>query len=297
MKRIRTVALGVALSGLGGLLGVPAAGASTSAGPTAPTLVAIRSAHHQGFDRLVFEFRGGLPAQRSVRYVSKIIAESGRAVRVIGSAKLQVRFFAASGHDSHGRITYGPRMRTYALPGLIQVVTAGDFENVLRFGVGVARKEPVHMFTLTGPSRVVIDLKTPYRTTSVRDYLIDSHAVQTGHEPLTRPVSRPVIPPAVAFGAMQRLFAGATQAERAAGLRFVASEATGFKNLTIRDQVARVQLTGKCGSRGSTITIANEIMPTLKQFSSVRWVKIYDPSGHTEEPTGHSDSIPFCLEP
>jgi len=44
-------------------------------------------------------------------------------------------------------------------------------------------------------------------------------------------------------------------------------------------------------------TIANEIMPTLKQFSSVRWVKIYDPAGHTERPTGHTDSIPTCLEP
>ena len=73
--------------------------------------------------------------------------------------------------------------------------------------------------------------------------------------------------------------------------------ATGFKNLSIRDGVARIQLTGKIGSGGSTFTIANEIMPTLKQFPSVHWVKIYDQFGRTERPTGHSESIPFSLEP
>ena len=96
---------------------------------------------------------------------------------------------------------------------------------------------------------------------------------------------------------MQRLFAGPTQAELARGLKFVSSGATGFKILSIRDGVARVQLLGKISSGGSTFTIASEIMPTLKQFRSVRWVKIYDRFGHTERPFGHSDSIPFSLEP
>lgn len=43
--------------------------------------------------------------------------------------------------------------------------------------------------------------------------------------------------------------------------------------------MARVQLAGKLSSGGSTFTIANKIMPTLKQFRSVRWVKIYDQAG------------------
>jgi hypothetical protein len=38
-------------------------------------------------------------------------------------------------------------------------------------------------------------------------------------------------------------------------------------------------------------------MPTLRQLAGVDWVKIYSPSGHTERPTGRSDSIPVCLEP
>jgi len=75
------------------------------------------------------------------------------------------------------------------------------------------------------------------------------------------------------------------------------SGATGFKNLTISGGVARVQLTGRVSSGGSAFTIASEIMPALKQFPGVRWVKIYDQSGRTERPSGHSDSIPFSLEP
>jgi hypothetical protein len=61
--------------------------------------------------------------------------------------------------------------------------------------------------------------------------------------------------------------------------------------------VARLRLTGGCSSGGSTASIANEISPTLKQFSTVDFVKIYDPAGRTETPNGLSDSIPFCLEP
>ena len=112
------------------------------------------------------------------------------------------------------------RQHTYALPGLIQVVKAGDFESVLSFGVGVARAAPIHMFTLTNPSRVVIDVRTPYRTVQVRDYFLDSHRFATGQAPYTHAVYRPVIWPATAFGAMQRLFAGPTQGELASGLRF-----------------------------------------------------------------------------
>jgi hypothetical protein len=35
----------------------------------------------------------------------------------------------------------------------------------------------------------------------------------------------------------------------------------------------------------------------LKQFRSIHWVKTYDQNGRIERPFGHSDSIPFSLEP
>lgn len=300
MFKLHSALASFALIGLGlsTATAVTAGTATAAAAPVAPVLTQIRAAHHTGYDRLVFTFEGGVPSQHTVRYVSQVIGDpSGLPVSVVGSAKLLVRFAPAAGHNDQGRVTYGATSRTFALPGIIQVVQAGDFESVLSFGVGVARTEHFHVFTLTNPSRVVIDLRTPYATVFVRDYFLNVQRFASGRQPYVQAVSRPVIPPRTAFGAMQRLFAGPTQAELAGGLRFVSSQATGFKNLSIRDGVARIQLTGKISSGGSTFTIANEIMPTLKQFPSVHWVKIYDQFGRTERPTGHSDSIPFSLEP
>ena len=70
-----------------------------------------------------------------------------------------------------------------------------------------------------------------------------------------------------------------------------------FTRLGVRAGVARVQLVGGCSSGGSTVTIAGEIMPSLRQLATVDFVKIYDPQGRTENPTGRVDSIPACLEP
>jgi hypothetical protein len=115
--------------------------------------------------------------------------------------------------------------------------------------------------------------------------------------PFVTGVLRPVLPGTPATGVIDRLFAGPTPSEYAAGLRLLQSGATSFTGLSIRATVARVRLTGGCSSGGSTISIADEIFPTLKQFGTVDFVKIYDPSGHTGTPTGQSDSIPDCLNP
>jgi hypothetical protein len=282
-----------------GTITTAAAGATAATtAPVVPALTQVSAAHHYGHDQLVFQFRGGVPAKYSARYVSQVIGDaSGLPVNVVGSALLQLRFTPAAGHNEKGIVTYGAMRRTYALPEIIQVVNSGDLESVLSFGVGLAQKAPFHMYAQPRLGRVVLDVKAPFWTVPVRDYFLDIHRFAVGKAPYTEPVFRPVIWPSVASGAMQRLFAGPTQAELARGLRFVSSGATGFKILSIRDGVARVQLTGKISSGGSTFTIADEIMPTLKQFRSVHWVKIYDRNGHTERPFGHSDSIPFSLEP
>src|SRR5690242_3883517 len=81
----------------------PSAGSATapatSAAPPTPVLVAVRAAHRDGLDRVVFEFRGGLPATRQVDYVDRLFADgSGRRVRVAGQALLRVRFERAQAH-------------------------------------------------------------------------------------------------------------------------------------------------------------------------------------------------------
>jgi hypothetical protein len=143
----------------------------------------------------------------------------------------------------------------------------------------------------------VIDVDTPFRTVLKHVYFENRPRFSVGHQPYVTAVLRPVLPGTPATGVMDRLFAGPTAAEEASGLGFQPSRATGFTGLSIAGQVARVRLTGGCSSRGSTFSIADEIYPTLKQFPTVDFVKIYDPKGHTERPGGASDSIPFCLEP
>src|SRR5689334_25050187 len=179
MHRIRAVAAALMLAALGAGT-VTAAGAGTAAraaaAPGVSTLTQIRAAHQPGYDRLVFQFSGGLPAHYSARYVPQVIGDaSGLPVNVVGSAKLLVRFTPAAGHDVLGHVTYGAAQRTYALPGVIQVVNAGDFENVLSFGVGVARAEPFRVYTLAHPSRVVVEIRTPYVTIGARDYFLNTH--------------------------------------------------------------------------------------------------------------------------
>jgi murein DD-endopeptidase MepM/ murein hydrolase activator NlpD len=73
--------------------------------------------------------------------------------------------------------------------------------------------------------------------------------------------------------------------------------ATGYSKLDITDGIARVYLTGQCNSQGSTFTLAPLIADTLKQFSYIQYVKIYDQNGNTEQPDGPTNSIPACLEP
>jgi hypothetical protein len=283
------------------LLGLSASGsqatprATTAA--TTPRLVGIRAAHHPGFDRVVFEFAGPVPSQRHVRYVSQLIADgSGRRIPIAGRAILSVSLSPAVAHNNAGHPT-APGQIAFALPNVMSVVRSGDFEAVVSHGIGLAKKTSFHVSTLTGPSRVVIDIRTPFATVMKKVYFENPARFAANTPPFVTPVLRPVLPGTPATGVIDRLFAGPTPAEQAAGLRLERSRATGFAALSIQADVARITLTGGCSSGGSTFTIADEIYPSLKQFATVDFVKIYDTAGHTGSPTGERDSIPDCLNP
>jgi Double-GTPase 2/Sporulation and spore germination len=274
----------LAVAGIAGLATPAASSAATTAlaSPPIPVLTSIRAAHYRGYDRVTFQFAGPLPARFRVRYVARQASDGG------GSARLVVSFTRASGRDSQGRATYGAARRSYALPGVIQIVTEHDLRRSVSFALWLVRRETVHTFSRTHPSRVVIEVRTPNPTASVHDYFVSDRGA-------TVAVDRPEIRSAQISSALRRLFAGPTQAELDSGLRFVASGSTGFRYLQISNGIAQVELTGGCNSGGSTVTVASEIMPTLRQFPSVRWVKIYDPAGSTGHPGGLADSIPQCL--
>jgi len=72
---------------------------------------------------------------------------------------------------------------------------------------------------------------------------------------------------------------------------------TGYSRFELIDGVAHVYLKGTCAPDGRDFNIANLLILNLKQFPEVRFVKIYDQNGATQNPLGAADSIPACLAP
>jgi hypothetical protein len=167
----------------------PAAGTTTATAPTttaeetdplegagtnvvvAPTtakatalLERVAVGHHEGYDRVVFQFRGdGLPGYR-IEYMEPPFQEdgSGNPVDVAGSAFVVVRMEPASGFDlntGEGELVYkGPKR----LPGtgvVKEVVRTGDFEAVLSWVVGLEAKVAFRVTTATSPSRLIVDFR------------------------------------------------------------------------------------------------------------------------------------------
>ncbi len=299
--RFRSLGLGVAVGALGLSMMAPAtaAAAPETSAPgllALPTLTSVQAQHVGNVDRVTFGFANGLPEDVLLDWVDTLHHDgSGFPVRVAGAKVLMVIFQGAVAHDQNGATV---RTRTaYALPNVLTSVGAGDFEATVTFGLGVQKRTSYTVTQLQNPDRVVVDVRAGFPTTTRKVWLVDSNAVGTGNAPYFVPRQRPIRSDAPAGAALHALFAGPTPQERSAGLRLVRSGAWGFDDLQIAARIARVRLTRGCSSGGSTITVAGSVAPTLRQFPTVDWVKIYGPGGNTEQPQGQVDSIPACLEP
>lgn len=281
----------------GGAAPPAAARASVTAPPT-PVLVAVRAAHRGDVDRIVFEFRGGLPAKRQVGYVDRLFADgSGRGVRVAGQALLRVRFEPAQAHTDDGSPTAAPRRVAYALPNVMTAVRAGDFEAVTTYGIGLAKRTPVRVTTRQAPPRVVVEVGAGFATVQRKVWFFHRDRFVDNREPFFVARTRPVRPGTPATGLMDRLYAGPLPGERANGLRLLRSGTTGYDDLTVSGGVADLRLTGRCSSGGSTVSVAGEVLPTLNQLATVDRVVLRDAAGSTLDPDGPGDSTPACLEP
>jgi hypothetical protein len=153
MRLVRTLVV-ASLAVLLLALAAPADAQST------PTLVAVRAGRHAGFDRVVFEFRGGDVPTHRVGYVDRLVQDgSGDTVTVAGAADLQVVFEGANAHD-RGSPTVSPRRFSPGLAAAKEVAQVSDFEAVVTYGIGVDRRRAIEVTTLRGPSRLVVDVST-----------------------------------------------------------------------------------------------------------------------------------------
>jgi hypothetical protein len=154
MRLVRTLAVGSLVAV------VMAVGAAPAGAQSVPTLVDVRAGRHPGFDRVVFEFRGAVPEHR-IRYVDQLVQDgSGDPVSVAGAADLEVVFQGANAHDQNGWPSVSPRRFSPRLPAVKEVAQLGDFEAVVSYGIGLDRRRPIEVSTLSGPSRLVIDVST-----------------------------------------------------------------------------------------------------------------------------------------
>jgi hypothetical protein len=121
------------------------------------TVTEVTVGRHPGFDRVVFTASTGIPSW-DVRYVPQVVRDgSGAPVPLLGAADIQV---VVQGTDWLGHPSV-QRSLTPGFPGLRQVTGAGEFEAVLTYGIGQATRAGFRAFTLTGPDRLVVDVRHP----------------------------------------------------------------------------------------------------------------------------------------
>lgn len=125
--------------------------------------VAVRVGDHAGFERVVLDFEGtGSPGWR-VGYVDVAVGDpSGLEIDVDGDAILEViatgvRYPEESEYD---RVLGAGTVDAEETDEVEEIVVNSLFEGHFQAFIGLDEQRPFRVFTLTGPSRLVIDVQT-----------------------------------------------------------------------------------------------------------------------------------------
>jgi hypothetical protein len=124
-------------------------------------LTDIRHAEHRGYDRVVFEFDQGVPAY-TIESAQPPFTEdpSGLPLDVEGSSFVRIVFNGGTRQGDDGQSTYdGPLAMHAGLPAVVDIVSGGDFEAVSTWYLGLSETSCLRVFTLDGPSRLVVDVE------------------------------------------------------------------------------------------------------------------------------------------
>lgn len=123
----------------------------------------VRVGTHDGYDRVVFEFSGGIPQTLIEAVLPPFYQDaSGLPLTVSGTAFLKITMHGASKVSPDGGITYtGPTSFEPAFDQFVQLIEGGDFEAVSTWYLGLngGGGGCIRVLTLDGPSRLVIDIE------------------------------------------------------------------------------------------------------------------------------------------
>ncbi len=121
----------------------------------------VRVGTHDGYDRVTFEFASGIPQTLIEGVLPPFYADpSGLPLDVTGAAFLKVTMTHGTKLSLDGGVTYTGS--TNFQPGfdqLVQLREGGDFKAISTWYLGLDPGGCIRVLTLTGPSRLVIDIE------------------------------------------------------------------------------------------------------------------------------------------
>ena len=120
-------------------------------------ITAIRVGHSVGFDRFVVQFSGSGIRRYTVTPKSSAVfwlEPSNKQVTLRGTAGIKIVMHPASGVGTYS----GPTDIVTTFPQLLEARRIGEFEGYATWGLGLRHQSCKRVFTLTGPSRLVIDV-------------------------------------------------------------------------------------------------------------------------------------------
>jgi hypothetical protein len=122
-------------------------------------LDAVRTARHEGFDRVVFELSSAVPGYH-LEYVDRPVRScgSGEPVPLPGDGWLEVRLEPAAAHTEAGSPTVG-REVAVDLANVERLVLTCDFEAIVTWVLAVGSPNEFRVSELTGPPRLVVDVR------------------------------------------------------------------------------------------------------------------------------------------
>ena len=126
-----------------------------------PTLVDVRTARHEGFDRVVFRFDGARTPGVHVEYIDQPVRQcgSGNPVQIAGDAWLEIRLEPSNAHTQQGQPTVTDRERMPGLPNLKELELTCDFEAQVAWVLGLASPNEYRVLELENPARLVVDVQ------------------------------------------------------------------------------------------------------------------------------------------
>jgi hypothetical protein len=128
---------------------------------SAAVLKGVRTAGHNGYDRVVFEFEGAELPGYHVEYIDKPVRQcgSGNPVNLKGDGWLEIRLYPANAHTEEGKPTVKNRELFPNHKIIKELKSTCDFEAEVAWVLGVASPNKYRVLELKNPTRLAVDIK------------------------------------------------------------------------------------------------------------------------------------------